>query len=243
MGLLKCFIDYIVCRRWRYVLSRSFVRVQRTAEMNVGKAVIFRNCRIFVDNNSSLTVSDGVAIENADIYVKGVLKIGEHTIIGKNKDSQTTITIENGSLAVGHHSKLSCNRVWIRFGGDVHIGNYTNYNAGGELRCDESVIIGDFGMISYNVNIWDTNTHTIYPPEQRRSLAREYWPYFGKEVEKPKTSSITIGNDVWIGENVSVLKGTIVGDEVVIGYGTTLIGEKIETGRTVVPETKVRIVK
>lgn len=240
MGFFKRIIDSISCRKWCYTFLGSYIRVQHSGKMSVGKCVSIRNSKIFVDENSSLTICDGARIDNADIYVKGVMQVGVHSIIGANKDAQITITIEDGSMAIGHHSKISCKRVWIRFGGKTSIGDYTNLNVGGELRCDEAVTIGDYDMISYNVNIWDTNTHTIYPPKMRREITEKYWPYFGKEIERPKTSPVCIGNDVWIGENVSILKGTELGDNVIVGYGTSLVNKKIEPGRSVVKETNVR---
>lgn len=76
--------------------------------------------------------------------------------------------MDNGSLVIGNHTKLACQRFWIRFGGKCKIGNYTNINSGTEIRVDELVCIGDFCQISYNIRIWDTNTHCIYPSEKRK---------------------------------------------------------------------------
>ena len=36
---------------------------------------------------------------------------------------------------------------------------------------------------------------------------------------------ITIGNNVWIGANVIVLKGTVLGDNTVVGTGSVVKGE------------------
>lgn len=242
MGLLNRIIDFFVCRRWRYAINSSVVRVQRSAKFVIGKDVSICNSTVFVDKQSSLVIKDGVIIDNADIFVRGSLIIDSHTVIGQGKIKKTAITIEDGFMRVGHHSKLSCDRIWIRFGGEVSIGSYTNYNAGGEIRSDEAVSIGNYGMISYNVNIWDTNTHTIYPPQKRREMAERYWPYFGKEIERPKTIPIRIGNDAWIGENVSILKGTEIGDGVIVGYGTTLVNKKIESGSSVVTEPIIKYI-
>ncbi|MBO5025213.1 MAG: acyltransferase [Bacteroidaceae bacterium] len=38
----------------------------------------------------------------------------------------------------------------------------------------------------------------------------------------PSHGKITIGNNVWLGENVSILKGVTIGDNVVIGYGAVV---------------------
>ena len=45
-------------------------------------------------------------------------------------------------------------------------------------------------------------------------------------LENPEfvSSPIQIGNNVWVGANVTILRGTVIGDDCVIGAGTTLKG-------------------
>lgn len=194
----------------------------------IGKNVKMRNCRIFVGADASLSIADNVVIESASIYIeKGQLSIGEHSIISSMDGRPVKIAIDNGYASVGHHSKISLARLWIRFGGQLKFGNYSNINSGSEIRCDESVEIGDFNQISYNVNIWDTNTHEILPTEQRRQRAIEYFPIFGKELSKPKTAPIKIGNDCWIGQNATIMKGCQIGDECIVGFGCTIVNREI----------------
>lgn len=233
-------IDRVLCfcveNKWKYRLHNNFVRVHGTGNLRVGSAFCLSNSSIFIDNGSTLTVDDDVIIENCQLYINGNVKIGHHTQINNGQ-----YIIEDGKLSIGHHSKLTARRFWVRFGGEVRVGNYTNINEGSEVRCDESVCIGDYNQISYNVNIWDTNTHNVYPSEKRREIAEKYWPYFGKEIERPKTKPIYIGNDCWIGEKSSILKGTKLSNNVIVGFGTVLTGAKIEEGKTVMNKVELRI--
>lgn len=233
-------IDRVLCfcveNKWKYRLHNNCVRVRDTGNLRVGSAFSLSNSSIFIDNGSTLTVDNDVIIENCQMYINGNVKIGAHTQIRNGQ-----YIIENGKLSIGHHSKLAARRFWIRFCGEVSVGNYTNINDGSELRCDESVSIGDYNQISYNVNIWDTNTHNVYPSEKRREIAEKYWPYFGKELERPKTKPIHIGDDCWIGENSSILKGTNLSNNVIVGFGTILTGVTIEDGKTVINKVELRI--
>ena len=61
------------------------------------------------------------------------------------------------------------------------------------------------------------------------------------ENEKPQTAPVVIGNGCWIGEKSSILKGTVLGDNVIVGYNTTMIGEKIPENKKVVQELKLRV--
>lgn len=66
-------------------------------------------------------------------------------------------------------------------------------------------------MIAAGVNIMDSNGHLV------KSKNRT------KEHDAPQ--AIVIGNNVWIGLNAIILKGTIIGDNCVIGANTVVKGE------------------
>lgn len=224
-------IRYLTCNRYN-LFTRSGIK--KYGQYIIGKNVKMRNCHVFVGADASLSIADNVVIDNASIYVdKGDLTIGEHSIISSMDGRPVKIVIDNGCASIGHHSKISLARLWIRFGGKFSFGNYSNINAGSEIRCDESVEIGDFNQISYNVNIWDTNTHEILTTEQRRQRAVEYFPIFGKELAKPKTAPIKIGDDCWIGQNATIMKGCQIGNECIVGFGCMLFGKTIDNNSLV----------
>jgi acetyltransferase-like isoleucine patch superfamily enzyme len=76
-----------------------------------------------------------------------------------------------------------------------------SYCANGlNLACFESIEIGDNVKISENMTIRDSDNHSLN----------------GDKPSKP----IKIGNDVWIGINVTILKGVTIGDGAVIAAGS-----------------------
>jgi len=224
------------------MLSGSYIRVCRNATFEVCENVKIRNSRIIITPGSSMQIGSSVNITNTNIsLVDGNLSVGDFSIIG-TPIQNVLVNIEKGSIAIGHHTKMTAKRIWIRFNGRLNIGNYTNINYGSEIRCDESINIGSYNQISYDVNIWDTNTHNIYPAEQRKDIAEKYYPYFGKEIERPKTKPITIGDFCWIGERSSILKGTTLGNEVSVGYNTLIAGKTIESGHVVVEKRELKVI-
>ncbi len=245
MSLIK-FSQSFVCRikeiHWLYKIHNSTLRVKSGGCYQKGRHSRIINSSVYVDRDSCLILEDDAFILNTDVYVHGIIHIGKNSYLG-DVNKRMRITIEDGKFRVGHHSKVSSDWVWIRFGGSINVGNYTNINYGGQLRSDESIIIGDYCMISYNVNVWDTNTHSFYSPKIRREITETYWPLYGKEIEKPKTLPVKIGNDVWIGENVSILKGTCIGNRVTIGLGTIIAGKEIPDDSTVISNQNVRILR
>lgn len=229
--------------KWSYLFHRTYFRACLGSFVTIGKNVLIKNSRIIVSPGSKLTIEDNVRIENVDIsIVDGILIIGKDTILGNHTNKQQ-VNIESGQIIIGHHSRISAKRLWIRFGGIVTIGNYTNINEGSEIRCDECVTIGSYNQISYNVNIWDTNTHNILPINERRMQTECYFPYFGKETNKPLTSPVNIGDDCWLSQNVAILKGTDLGDAVIIGYNCIIPGKKIPHNTTVVMDLRLKIIE
>lgn len=87
------------------------------------------------------------------------------------------------------------------------------------------------------MNIWDTNTHNILPKEDRRIIAEKYFPYYGYELSCPQTKPVKIGDDCWIGQNASILKGTIIENEVIVGYQCLLVDKVIQQRSTVVSKS------
>ena len=207
-----------------------------------GSIAAGRACRIvcsnvFIENGSSLIIGDNVVIDHCELYIKGSVTIGDNTILKGG-----SYILEPGELEVGHHCKSTAKRLWVRFGGRLTIGDYTNINDDSEIRCDQEVTIGRYNQISYNVRIWDTNTHNVYPAQERRIIAETYWPYFGKETRRPVTKPVSVGDDCWIGENAAILKGSTLGNEVVVGYGTLICGQTVEAGKMVVSRQELRII-
>lgn len=229
--------------KWTHLPNHTYFRVCPTANVKIGKKVIIRNSRIIITPGSSIEIGDNVTIENSEISVDhGKCVIGDYSLIG-SKESRLLLNIETGAVNIGHHSKISVRRMWIRFGGILSIGDYTNINVGSEIRCDERISIGSYNQISYNVNIWDTNTHSILPMEERRFVTQKYYPYFGKEISRPSTAPITIGDDCWIGQNSSILKGTALGDEVIVGFNTIIPGKIIPSKTTVVSNVDLKTIQ
>ncbi len=148
------------------------VIIRRYGNCFIARSANMQHCSIFIAEGAELKIDEGVRITHSSIYVaKGTLHLSANTIL-----QETNITIEDGSVVVADHAMIRAKRFWVRFGGHLNIGSYTNINAGSEIRCDKSISIGSYCQISYNVNIWDTNTHTILNREERRKIAEDTSP-------------------------------------------------------------------
>lgn len=229
--------------KFKYLFSRTFFRVFPGAKINIGSDVEIYRSKIVVSAGATLSIAPKVRIKDVEIYVeKGSLTIDESSIIqGESRFKRTKVIINNGQVSIGNHAKVSCNKIWVRFGGILSIGEYTNINPGSEIRCDESITIGSFNQISYRVKIWDTNTHSILNPTDRRRIAKQYYPYYGYEESKPETKPVVIGSDCWLGESVAILKGSGIGDRTIVGFQTTISGKTIPSDSRVVQDVQLKV--
>lgn len=240
--MFKKVIKKIRETHWKYLRTGSDVRIQ--GKIETGPSVSIFNSTVYVDSRSTLIMHANVRLEGIALIVLNGAKVelGEFSFLEKGNNAvRPEYIVNSGSLLVADHTKLACQRLWVRYGGVLQIGQYTNVNYGSEIRCDESVNIGSYCMLSYNIRIWDTNMHYIYLPEERRRLTRKAFPHFGTENEKPKTAPVIINDGAWIGEKASILKGCHLGENVIVGYNTTLIRKQIPSGKTVVQKTEVNI--
>lgn len=140
------------------------------------------NTNISINGNNNELLSEGL-IQHTNITV-----IGNNNKIYFKKNSRiqrTIITVRanNASVIIGEGSNI-LSATFICQGN----GNYIH--------------IGDKCLFSANVELWNSDTHTIYDSE-------------GNIINHSKP--ITIGDHVWIGKHVKVLKGVTIGEHSVIG--------------------------
>lgn len=117
----------------------------------------------------------------------------------------------SGSL-ITFAGKVSCRRnFFVMNKGEIIIGKNIFFNNDCSINCLEKIIIGNDCLFGENVKIYD-HDHVFDSLKLIRNL--EY-----------KVSPVKIGNNCWIGSNVVILKGTEIGDNVVIGAGTVVKGK------------------
>lgn len=92
----------------------------------------------------------------------------------------------------------------------IEIGNGTILNNNPTLIADGATIsIGSYCFIGLNFTIMTSDAHNLHPAKRQSS-------------DFPRIA-VTIGNNVFIGSNVTVLKGVEIGDNSVIGSGSMVI--------------------
>lgn len=105
--------------------------------------------------------------------------------------------------------------------GKIKIGEYCSIGAGTKIRCVDSIVIGAYTAISYNVVIADNNSHPVNPHD--RLIMRVTPP---GSLERRWVNSdhapIIIGRNCWIGENARICKGVTIGDGSIVAANTVV---------------------
>jgi acetyltransferase-like isoleucine patch superfamily enzyme len=128
-----------------------------------------------------------------------------------------------GAIRIGRHATLLANWRTNRGGltgpvllttmgnGVIEIGDHFGASAV-VISSREYVRIGNHVMAGGNVRIFDHDFHSLNP-EIRKTA---------EDGERCVTRPVVIGNEVFIGADVLILKGVTLGDRVIVGAGSVV---------------------
>lgn len=166
---------------------------------------------VILSRNTCLKELKGkVIIEEPPRY--GMIKIGFGDIGIFDKQKSRTILQIFGTLKfksnaqIGHGSKISVGKK-----GTLIIGKNFKITAETAIASHKEIVFGDNCLLSWDILIIDSDFHAI------RDLN-------GNQLNEPQR--IEIGNNVWIGCRTTILKGTKIPDDSVIG-ASSLVNSKL----------------
>jgi acetyltransferase-like isoleucine patch superfamily enzyme len=159
----------------------------------------------------------GINSKNQLIFLRQFAVLPENTLLMKeitfiNKQNNPHKINFGENCRIGKGAELMV----FKTGGEIKVGNNTLINANCHIYSMFKITIGNRVLLSYNVSILDNNSHPIDP--ERRKL---HWTdeSVDKEVE---CAEIIIDDDVWIGANVTILKGVRIGKGSIIAANSVV---------------------
>lgn len=147
----------------------------------------------------------------------------------------------SSNIKIGNHGIVACS-LYALYGGKIEIGNNIFIGNGTTIQAKESIKIGDNVIISTGVTIVDNNNHPIEPEMRlKMSACKNYmddelwtWKYADS---KP----IIIEDNVWIGKNSVIMKGTTIGKGSIIALGAVVTKDVLPY--TIVAGNPAKVVK
>lgn len=146
----------------------------------------------------------------------GRIKYNGFTIIFSFPNSKISIgegTIINSSPYSNMLGLFQKTIIVARYGGEINIGKHCGIS-GTTIYSISEIIIGDYCSIGANCKIVDNDFHPLEWDLRRKNLNEEY----------TKRKPIIIGHDCFIGMNSIILKGTHLGNNVIVGAGSIVTG-------------------
>jgi acetyltransferase-like isoleucine patch superfamily enzyme len=135
---------------------------------------------------------------------------GKQTRIINNSGIKERIVLESHSIILGEIQTM-------QHGGEIKVGHYVFIGEHTRIWSSVSIKIGNRVLISHNVNIHDNNSHAldkILRHEEFKYVYETHKPYPHENLSEKE---IIIGDDVWIGFNVTIFKGVRIGNGAIIG--------------------------
>jgi len=126
--------------------------------------------------------------------------IGNNVVLRNNTNNNMVGLYKKCSFAVSEGAKLV-------------IGDNCGFS-GVSIFCSTEIKIGNNVNFGGNVCVWDTDFHPICYKARRIN-----------DQKRIKRIPISIGDDVFIGANSIILKGTTIGDRSIIGAGSVVVND------------------
>ncbi len=153
--------------------------------------------------------------------VPGNCRLGSNALVTGDLAFKRFHCLNDDALVIGAFSTMD--GVHFSFGAQAKatIGEHC-YFTNAVLLCEVGLQIGNYVVIGWNTTIADTDFHPISPAE-RMNDAIACSP-LGKGMRRAEVSRkpVIIEDDVWIGPNVTILKGVRIGEGAFIEAGSLI---------------------
>lgn len=153
--------------------------------------------------NAKINIKGQIILDAENIH-PGMIRFGTHEADACEENETAKIVVQkdgrlvfNGRARIGHGSKIHVNQ-----GGEMIIGDMFAVSSSSKFICYKRMVMGKDIQFSWGCQVMDSDTHHIYDES-------------GKEINTDK--EVCIGNKVWIGSSVVIMKGTQIPDNCVIG--------------------------
>lgn len=142
----------------------------------------------------------------------GMVHIGFHEVTVATK-TKTTLRVWGvlefkGSAYIGRSTRL-----YVDKGGTMVLGEDFKISASTSIMCCKYIEFGNNIQFSWDCLVMDSDTHTIINDDGKAS-----------QKEKP----VVFGDNIWIGCRCTILKGSNIPSNTVIGACTTITAQRFE---------------
>lgn len=141
--------------------------------------------------------------------IRGILSIGRSFgSYGVYRGIKSVLHFGERGVLVIHGRTAFCTEFKVSIDGILDLGENFDANNGFNCICKENISFGSGCLLGWNVTVLDSDGHRM--------------TVNGKSIKE--TVPVNIGSNVWMGAKTTILKGSCVKDNTVVGYGTLVSG-------------------
>jgi acetyltransferase-like isoleucine patch superfamily enzyme len=145
----------------------------------------------------------------------GMIRVGYSQVGIFHKRRDVTILENNGQIIFHGKANLGLgSRLSVLNSGTLIFGIDFNITANGTIICSKEIAFGNNCLMSWDTTIMDTDFHSITFNNMSTNL-----------ISKP----IKIGNKVWIGLGATILKGSHIKENTVIGAKSLIVPKEFNS--------------
>lgn len=146
----------------------------------------------------------------------------QQCVVSKDVQLYPQCRIENcqnkkKAIIIDSHCRIKGQLLVLKHGGQIKIGQYTFIGEGSRIWSGISVKIGNRVLISHNVGIYDTNTHSISAESRHQHCINIISSGQPSVLEDVLEMPVIIKDDAWIGSNATIMKGITIGRGAIVG--------------------------
>ena len=175
---------------------------------------------VVVDPRAAIKVDKGARVELGGRLYLGVWATNRkhhsperatRTGIGPPPSQRTTLYLRREGRLITEDWALMGPGTQIVIGpeAELRVGAKSYLSGNSQILASERVSIGSGCALAWDVTVMDSDSHSL-------SVGGE---------QRPQSGPVEIGNHVWIGAGVMILKGAKIGDGAVVAAGSLVTGE------------------
>lgn len=169
----------------------------------------------YIRYGTQVDVKGKVAIEDTSAIKMAMIVIGSHEADVSDPKHTTCLTVQKGGELVFQktaHIGLGT-KIHVHEGARMYLGDNFAVSANSSFVCYKSMVMGRDIQFSWGCQVMDSDTHHIFDDG-------------GNDINPDK--EVRIGDKVWIGSNVTIMKGTQIPSNSVVGACSFVSGCKFE---------------